>query len=98
MGFPFGLEAFYRPGGQGPGARMTTNSVAENLKTWDQAHAWPEDGDEWKGQAVVCGVPYEDWKQSLVERLIDPYLPPGASVMEIAPGHGRWTGYLAERA
>ncbi len=77
---------------------MTTNSVAENLSTWDRAHAWPEDGDEWKGQAVVCGVPYEAWKQALVERLITPYLPTGGAAMEIAPGHGRWTGYLAERA
>ena len=77
---------------------MTSNSVAENLNMWDQAHAWPEDGDEWKGQAVVCGVDYDDWKQSLVERLIVPYLPKGAAAMEIAPGHGRWTGYLAERA
>lgn len=77
---------------------MTRNSVAENLRMWDQAHLWPEDGDEWKGQAVVCGVPYEDWKASLVERLIVPYLPPGGAAMEIAPGHGRWTGYLAARA
>ena len=77
---------------------MTSNSVAENLNMWDQAHAWPEDGDEWKGQAVVCGVDYDDWKQSLVERLIVPYLPKGAAAMEIAPGHGRWTGYLTERA
>lgn len=77
---------------------MTSNSVAENLNMWDQAHAWPEDGDEWKGQAVVCGVPYDEWKASLIERLIAPYLPKGGAAMEIAPGHGRWTGHLAERA
>jgi ubiquinone/menaquinone biosynthesis C-methylase UbiE len=77
---------------------MTSNSVAENLHMWDQAHAWPENGDEWKGQAVVCKVDYEAWKQSLIDRLIVPYLPKGAAAMEIAPGHGRWTGYLAERA
>jgi ubiquinone/menaquinone biosynthesis C-methylase UbiE len=77
---------------------MTSNSVAENLNMWDQAHAWPEDGDEWKGQAVFCGVPYEEWKASLIDRLVTPYLPQGAAVMEIAPGHGRWTGHLAEKA
>jgi ubiquinone/menaquinone biosynthesis C-methylase UbiE len=77
---------------------MTSNSVAENLHMWDQAHAWPENGDEWKGQAVLCGVDYEEWKRSLIERLIEPYLPKGAAAMEIAPGHGRWTGYLGERA
>ena len=77
---------------------MTSNSVAENLKMWDQAHAWPEDGDEWKGQAVACGEPYEAWKTALVDRLITPYLPEGGAAMEIAPGHGRWTGFLGERA
>lgn len=77
---------------------MTSNSVAENLKMWDQAHAWPEDGDEWKGQAVVCGVPYEAWKASLIERLITPYLARGCTALEIAPGHGRWSGHLGERA
>jgi ubiquinone/menaquinone biosynthesis C-methylase UbiE len=77
---------------------MSVNSVAENLKMWDQLHAWPEDGDEWNGQAAVCGVPYADWKQALVDRLITPYAAPGSTVIEVAPGHGRWTGYLAERA
>jgi ubiquinone/menaquinone biosynthesis C-methylase UbiE len=77
---------------------MKFNSVSENLHTWDHVYAWPEDGDEWKGQALTCGVAYEDWKRALVERLIVPYQREGAATLEIAPGHGRWTGYLAERA
>lgn len=77
---------------------MTSNSVAENLHMWDQAHAWEEDGDEWKGQAIACGVPYEQWKQSLIDHLITPYAPVGSSILEIAPGHGRWSGALADRA
>ena len=74
------------------------NTVAENLRMWDRDHKWEEDGDEWKGQAVVCKVPYEQWKQSLIDHLIVPYVKPGMKVIEIAPGHGRWTGHLAERA
>lgn len=77
---------------------MYSNSIQDNLRTWDQEHGWPEDGDEWKGQAVKCGVPYEDWKQSLVETLIVPHVPARSTVVEIAPGHGRWTGFFAERA
>lgn len=77
---------------------MTANSISENLKMWDQVHEWEEDGDEWKGQSKVCGVPYETWKQSLIDHLIVPYVKPGMSVIELAPGHGRWTGALAERA
>ena len=74
------------------------NTVAENLRMWDRDHAWEEDGDEWKGQSVVCGVPYEEWKQSLIDHLIVPYINPGDQVLEIAPGHGRWTQHLADRA
>lgn len=77
---------------------MTTNSISENLQTWNETHPWPEDGDEWKGQAAVCGVPYGDWKQSLVEHLIVPYAGAGSAILEIGPGHGRWTEYLARAA
>ncbi len=73
-------------------------NVAANFKKWDRQHAWPEDGDEWKGQAVVCGIPYAQWKQSLVDHLIVPYVAPPMHVIEIAPGHGRWTEFLSARA
>ena len=74
------------------------NSIAENLSVWNQEHAWLEDGDEWKGQAESCGVPYDEWKASVVERLITPYARPGSTILELAPGHGRWTGALASVA
>ena len=77
---------------------MTKNSVSENLLMWDQNYTWDSDGDEWQGQARVCGVPYEEWKQSLIDHLIVPYVEPGATVLELAPGHGRWTESLATRA
>jgi SAM-dependent methyltransferase len=79
--------------------RLTAlNSVARNLDAWDQRYKWIEDGDEWKGQAIVCGVPYDEWKRVLATSLIDPYARLGATILEIGPGHGRWTEYLAPRA
>ena len=77
---------------------MTQNSVSENLLMWDQNYHWDGDGDEWQGQARVCGVPYEEWKQSLIDHLIVPYLEPGGIALEIAPGHGRWSEAVAARA
>ena len=74
------------------------NSIAENLSVWNQEHAWPEHGDEWKGQADFCGVPYDEWKASVVERLITPYARSGSTILELAPGHGRWTEALASLA
>lgn len=68
-------------------------TVAEN-KYWN-SYNWPLDGDEWDDQAAACGVPYPLWKQSLVETFIAPHVGADAVVLEIAPGHGRWTPYLA---
>ncbi len=69
-------------------------SVAENFRAWNDE--WPEErgGDEWTGQADFCGQPYEEWKRSLAERFISPFAAPGRSVLEIGPGHGRWTRIL----
>lgn len=67
-------------------------NVRANYVKWDQKHHWSADGGEWTGQAALCGVSYEVWKDSLVEHLIRPHL--GGEVLEIAPGHGRWSAYL----
>lgn len=67
-------------------------NVRANYVKWDEKYDWPADGDEWSGQAARCGVPYKVWKESLVDRLIRPHF--GGDALEIAPGHGRWSGYL----
>lgn len=74
------------------------DNVAKNLKRWDKDHAWPEHGDEWNRQAAACGMDYPAWKQSLVEHLIVPNVGAATHVLEIAPGHGRWTEYLVRHA
>lgn len=73
------------------------NTVVNNRLIWDQTHDWSQDGDEWQGQAVRCGKPYEAWKASLAETLLLPNLTPAATVLEIGPGHGRWTRFMAGR-
>ena len=75
-----------------------SENVAKNLKRWDKDHAWPEHGDEWNRQAAACGIDYPQWKASLVAHLIAPHVGPATHVLEIAPGHGRWTEYLIARA
>ena len=73
-------------------------NLASNLRMWDESYEWPQDGDEWQGQAALCGVPYDEWKASLVAHLIDPHVGPESTVLEIAPGRGRWSEYLVRRA
>ena len=65
-----------------PGRKNRKYTVQE---FWD-GYAWPEDGDEWKGQAIRCSKPYHEWKMSLLETFISET----SVVLEIASGRGRW--------
>ena len=33
------------------------NNIQTNLTMWDNDKNWHEHGDEWKGQAQICGIP-----------------------------------------
>ncbi len=71
--------------------------IAWNKKVWDTAYTWSQDGDEWSQQAEFCGVPYETWKDQLVRTFMVPYLRPESTVLEIGPGHGRWSILIPHR-
>jgi SAM-dependent methyltransferase len=72
-------------------------SVDWNRQAWGVQHEWAQEGDEWAGMAEYCGQPYEAWKSSLSATFIEPYAT-DADVLEIAPGHGRWTELIARGA
>ena len=65
------------------------NHIHGNRRKW-QEYDWSEQGEEW--------TPSEAWKQSLVQFVMNEYVPTGSDVLEIGPGAGRWTSYLQERA
>jgi len=71
------------------------NTVENNLQVWDSDYTWPKDGDEWDGQAKRCDKSYEAWKQSLVQAFIQPNVDRSSTVLEIGPGHGRWSKEIA---
>lgn len=73
------------------------NSIENNLKKWNDEYGWGADGDEWNGQSRVSGQPYPEWKVSIVKTFIEPNLGPNVVVLEIAPGHGRWTREMIGR-
>ncbi|WP_218580002.1 class I SAM-dependent methyltransferase, partial [Methylacidimicrobium cyclopophantes] len=73
------------------------NSIDANFRQWNDEYGWPEDGEEWKGQARLCGVSYPEWKASVVQYLLAPAIAPEATVLEIGPGHGRWTAEILPR-
>lgn len=75
---------------------MPMPDIEWNRRTWDRTHHWAEDGDEWSGMADHCRQPYLDWKQALVEAFLLPHT--RGDVLEIAPGHGRFSEYIVGTA
>lgn len=71
-------------------------TVEWNRYVWDH-YAWPKDGNEWTEMAQFSGTPYEKWKDSLAKTFLIPYLGEKKTVIEIGPGHGRWSEMIAGR-
>ena len=65
--------------------------VDENRTNWTAGWEWPEQGDEW---SAWWGGTDALWHAGLLPR-IHAWVPVG-TLLEIAPGFGRWTAYLAE--
>ena len=66
-------------------------TVQENLKAWDYYYKWPRDGEPWSSP---WGTSTAQWQHTLLPR-IRKFLPAG-TILEIAPGRGRWTRFLKE--
>ena len=66
--------------------------VAWNKQKWDGRYHWQDGGDVWSG---AWGGPEAQWRHALLPR-ISAFLPAG-TILEIAPGHGRWTQFLKDR-
>jgi len=64
-------------------------SIEWNRSVWGASYSWPVQGDEW---SAVWGGVETHWFATILPR-IRRFLPTG-TVLEIAPGYGRWTGYL----
>jgi SAM-dependent methyltransferase len=68
-------------------------SIEFNRDFWGDAYPWPESGDEW---SWTWGDAETQWYATLLPR-VRPFLR-GGTVVEIAPGFGRWTQYLVGHA
>jgi ubiquinone/menaquinone biosynthesis C-methylase UbiE len=65
-------------------------AVAENLRKWSE-HNWEHGGHRWSPGGTAAGTDMMWWRS--VRPRIHAHLPAG-TLLEIAPGFGRWTGYL----
>jgi SAM-dependent methyltransferase len=73
-------------------------SIEWNLRAWDNPDSWIRRGDGWTFHARSCRQPYANWKASVVKTFLDPFLSADIRVLEIAPGHGRWTEFMIGRS
>jgi ubiquinone/menaquinone biosynthesis C-methylase UbiE len=67
-------------------------SIEENKYAWETSYEWTHAGDEWSG---AWGSARAQWDGSLYPRVF-PFL--AGRILEIAPGHGRWTQFLRSYA
>ncbi len=66
--------------------------VDHNLSVWQGRWDWSTEGDEW---SAWWGGTHALWHGALLPR-IHAFVPAG-TVLEIAPGYGRWTQYLKDQ-
>lgn len=64
-------------------------TISENLKTWNVQYDWSGEGEEWSRE---FGGTEALWWFVIYPR-VHRFLP-AASILEIAPGYGRWTQFL----
>lgn len=64
-------------------------SLEWNLEQWASDYRWTDSGSEWSG---AWGSDDMEWFGVLLPRIHHFF--PSENILEIAPGFGRWTGYL----
>jgi ubiquinone/menaquinone biosynthesis C-methylase UbiE len=66
-------------------------TLEENLSLFGEVYNWPQAGDEW---SIPWGNARMQWYCSILP-LIGAFVPTD-TILEIAPGHGRWTAFLKD--
>jgi 2-polyprenyl-3-methyl-5-hydroxy-6-metoxy-1,4-benzoquinol methylase len=64
-------------------------TIEQNLQCWDETYAWPQAGEEF---SAPWGGAEAQWYGTILPRIHS--FVPAHTILEIAPGHGRWTQRL----
>src|SRR4051794_14135992 len=88
-----GTDASFRAPRAAPVQRQAhpVPEVDRNLENWSSAWDWSRQGDEW---SVSWGGTPALWHGALLPRIHS--FVPAPTILEIAPGYGRWTQYLKD--
>lgn len=66
-------------------------TLEENRHFWDSKYDWGKAGESWSS---TWGTSYMQWYGTILPRICA-FLPAG-TILEIAPGFGRWTAFLKD--
>lgn len=66
-------------------------TIEENHSLWGQSYDWPLAGEEWSRS---WGGAHMQWYGTILPRIST--FVPAETILEIAPGHGRWTAFLKD--
>ena len=66
-------------------------TIEQNSNLWNENYEWSQGGDEW---SKAWGGPEAEWFNTIFPR-IHSFLP-ADTILEIAPGFGRWTQFLKD--
>lgn len=66
-------------------------TIEENIRLWDKDYNWRQAGDEWSS---AWGGSDMEWYFTIFPRMHS--FVPVDTILEIAPGHGRWTQFLTK--
>ena len=64
-------------------------TIEENLRVWNSTYAWPRGGDEWSADFGGTEALWYFVLYPRIHRFV-----PAHTILEIAPGYGRWTQFL----
>lgn len=67
-------------------------TVADNMEMWNRKYNWSMADSDWSSE---WGDMYTEWYNTLLPRIY-PFIPTG-TILEIAPGFGRWTRFLVDK-
>ena len=66
-------------------------TIEDNISFWNGTYNWSKGGEEW---SKTWGSSYMQWHGTILPR-IRAFLP-ADTILEIAPGYGRWTEFLKD--
>ena len=82
----------------GPGTRNNLLYSLERKREAYDNYDWGDEGKEWTLEAAEArGIGHAAWETNLVKELIEPYVRPEDTVLEVGPGAGRWSARLQPR-